>query len=117
MSYFIQYEPDYIRLLPAMIIESRATIPEIKNQVGIVIQNYTNSQVLLIGVNSLYYKIETDLGCIASTFSIDVNTTNQTGVLNIFTIRPAFVQFKVEIQEIINNFIMSKEFIGDYLFN
>lgn len=117
MSYNIIFEPDYQRILPAMLIESRAAIPAIKNKVGIVIKSYTDSQVALIGSNSIYYRIETDLGVIASTFSIDVNTSNKTAVQNIITIRPAFLQFKVDIQEIINNFITSKGWFGDYLFD
>jgi hypothetical protein len=117
MNYQIQYEPDYGRLLPAMIIDSRSTIPAIRNQVGSVIKSYTDSKVALIGSNSIYYRIETNLGVIASTFSIDVNTSNKTAVQNIITIRPAFFQFKDEIQVIINNFITSNGWLGDYLFD
>ena len=117
MTYYIQYEPDYLRVLPAILIDCRAQIPAIKNQVGSVIKSYTDSQLALITQNSLFYKIETDKGVIANVFSLDVNTSNKTVTLVINKIRPAFLQFSTEINEIINNFITSKGWFNDYLFD
>lgn len=116
MTYSILYEPDFSRILPAMLIEARATIPAIANQIGSVIKSYTDSQVALITDSSIFYKIETELGVIAGVFSIDVNTSNKTATLIMKVLRPAFVQFDSIISNQIANFILNGEYKQDFLF-
>jgi hypothetical protein len=115
MNYFIQYEPDYPRILPSMIIECRAAIPAIKNQTGTVIKRYVDNQKSFIKDNSIFYKVEADNGVLAGVFSVDVNA-NKTVLLNINFIRPSFLQYKTDILKIINNFINSNKWQQDYLF-
>ena len=105
-----------MRLLPSMIIECRASIPAIKNQIGTVIKGYVDNQKSLIKGNSIFYKIEADEGVIAGVFSVDVNLQNKTALLNINFIRPSFLQYKNDILKIINNFINSNKWQQDYLF-
>lgn len=116
MNYFIVYEPDYSRVLPAILIDCRASIPEISNKAGSIIKSYTDIQVGQIGSFSVFYKIETDKGTVAGVFWIDVNTQDNTALLRSSWLRPAFAQFSVEINEIINNFIALKQWSIDFLF-
>lgn len=116
MTYSIIYEPDYSRIMMAVIIDARATIPEIKNQVGSVIKSYVDSKVALVSENTIFYKIETDQGVMAGYFTIEVNTANKTALLGQFLLRPAFVKFSGEITNIITNFIALKKWQKDYLF-
>ena len=57
MTYNFIYEDDYSRLMMAVIIDARASIPEIKNQVGTVIKAYVDSRVALVNSNTIVYKI------------------------------------------------------------
>lgn len=116
MNYHVVYEPDFSRILPAIIIECRASIPEIKNQVGSVIKSFTDSQVSLIGENCIFYKVETDLGNIAMVFAISVNTQNKTANLLLQYIRPAFQENSIGMSNIVINFITSNNWYADFLF-
>lgn len=116
MNYEIVYEPDYGRFLPAIIIDCRADIPEIKNQIGNVIKNYTDSKVSLIKDNCIFYKIESELGNVAGVFAISVNEENKTATLLIQYIRPSFKKNKWLISDIVVNFIASNVWVKDYLF-
>lgn len=117
MTYTIVFEPDFSRILPAIIIEARATIPEIANQIGSVIKNYTDEKVALITDTCIFYKVETELGVISCIFSIQVNTSNKTALLQQLVYRPAFVQFSTEISNLIGNFIGLGSWQPDYLFD
>ena len=116
MNYHIIYEPDFGRFLPAIIIECRATIPEIKNQVGSIIKSYTDSQVALIGNNCIFYKVESDLGNIAMVFAINVNVENKTVNLLFQYIRPAYQKNSTLMSNIVTNFITSNLWQKDILF-
>lgn len=116
MEYHIIYEPDYSRIYPAILIDCRADIFQIKNQVGSVMKSYIDIQLGQVGSNSIFYKIETDKGTIAGVFSVDVDTSNKTAVLSINRLRPAFKQFATEIQENIDNFISEKLWLRDFQF-
>lgn len=115
MTYSFIYEDDYNRLMMACIIDARASIPEIKNQVGTVIKAYVDSKVSLVNSNTIVYKIETELGVLAGYFTIQVNTSNKTALLDQFVVRPAFKNF-TEIKTQIGNFITSNKWQSDYLF-
>lgn len=116
MTYFFIFEDDYSRIMFSCIVDARATIPAIKNQVGTVIKSYVDNQVALVDNNSIVYKIETDQGVMAGYFVIKVNTTNKTAFLHQFVVRPSFTQFILEIQSQISNFITSNKWQSDYLF-
>ena len=115
MTYYFIYEPDYSRIIPALLIDARASIPEIANQIGMVIKSYTDSKVALVNDETIVYKIETNLGVLAGYFSIQVNTENKTAVLQQFVLRPAFQSFS-EIQAQITKFIQNLEWQPDFLF-
>lgn len=115
MNYNFVYEPNYERIVPAILIDNRASIPEIKNQVGYVIKAYVDSQLALLGNGSITYKVETNLGVLAGFFSINVNTTNKTAVLIMEQLRPAFKGF-AELTTQISNFILNGDWKIDYLF-
>lgn len=115
MTYNFVYEPEYFRIIPAILIDARASIPEIKNQTGFPIKYYTDSQVAQINERSITYKIETELGVLAGYFSIQVNTINKTAILLMQQLRPAFKGF-TEIQTQISNFIQAGTWKPDYLF-
>jgi len=116
MTYSFIFEDDYSRLIMATIIDARASIPQIKNKIGFVIKDYVDSQVALITDNTIVYKIESNLGNLAGYFSIVVNTSNKTAILQQLVLRPAFQTFS-EINTQITNFIMSNSWHSDYLFD
>lgn len=115
---YIVYEPDFSRVIPACIIDARASIAAIKNQIGDVIKDYTDSQLALINDNSLVYKVETDEGVLAGFFAINVNTENKTASLLMKELRPAFrtLQYNVDISLLITNFIANSDWKPDFLF-
>lgn len=115
MTYNFIFEDDFSRIISAVLIDARASIPEIANQVGTVIKAYTDSKVAQVNDNTITYKIETDLGVLAGYFTIQVNTSNKTAVLDQFVLRPAFQGF-TEIQSQIVNFIQSGDWKPDFLF-
>ena len=97
---------EYERTFPAVIKDARASIPQIKNQIGTVIKAYTDSQVALITDNVLPYKIETaDNGNLVGYVAIRV--VSGEALVYLKQLRPAFVQFDSEISEQINNFVIS----------
>jgi len=117
MTYNFIFEDDYQRIIMATIIEARASIPQIKNQVGSVIKSYVDRQIDLVNDNTIVYKLETEQAVMAGYFTVEVNTIYKRGVLGQFVLRPAFVAFNSEIQDIITNFIMSNVWKNDYLFD
>lgn len=115
MTYYFIFEDDYSRIIPALLIDARASIPQIANQIGAVIKNYTDSKVALVNDTTITYKIETNLGVMAGYFTIQVDISNKTAVLDQFVLRPAFQTFS-EIQSQIINFIQSGGWQPDFLF-
>lgn len=115
MTYNFVYCDEPRRIIPAIIVDNRASIPQIKNQVGNIIKFYIDSQLLLLGSTSITYKVETNLGVLAGFFSINVNTTNKTAILIMEQLRPAFKGF-AELTTQISNFILNGDWKIDYLF-
>lgn len=114
MSYIIQYDQDYKRTIPACIIENRANIPEIRNQIGVVIKAYADAAVAQVTENVIPYKIITDLGALVGYFLIQISNMGQNGVKIAQVLRPQFQSF-MEISEIIDNFILTNSFLDDIL--
>ena len=115
MIYHFVYEPDFARIIPAITIDNRASIPVIKNQVGSVIKAFNDYQLSLLSSTSITYKIETDLGVLAGFFSIQVDISNKTATLIMEQVRPAFKGF-TELTDQIGNFIQGFDWQKDYLF-
>ncbi len=114
MIFRIIYEPSqYQRIIQACLIDSRAAIPAIANQVGSVIKAYTDTQVSMIDNLGLYFfKVETGDGVLAGYFSISVNTQTAPTTVTIVQkqLRPAFYQFVTQISAEISNFINTNAF-------
>ena len=113
MTFTLTYDLDYQRTIPAVIIDSRAVIPAIKNQLGYVVKKYFDAQVALVGANSLPYKIETNDGNLAGICTIEVS--GNTAILGQFVLRPAFQQFILQIQQVIGTFIQNFNWQDDFL--
>lgn len=117
--YNIVYEPDFSRVIPACIIDARASIPTIKNQIGDVIKEYIDGQLALITDNCITYKIESESGVLAGVFVINVDTETKTATLLMKELRPAFRTWRMslDISLIISNFIANKLWEPDFLFS
>jgi hypothetical protein len=116
MSYRVIYNEEYRRVIPAVLIDSRANIAAIKTAGGFAVKAYTDSQVALVTDTVIPYKIETNEGNLAGYFNLSVSTNPKSAVLLNAQLRPAFVQFNSEISQIISNFIISNDWQFDYLF-
>ena len=100
------YDIEYKRTIPACLKEARASIPQIKNQIGSVIKAYTDGQVALIIDNVIPYKIETqENGNLVGYMAIRVVDGEASVYLK--QLRPAFFQFDFEISVQINTFIIN----------
>jgi hypothetical protein len=124
MTYrFIYSNSESNRIIPAVLIDKRAAIPEIKNQVGSIIKAYTDARAALVTEDVLFYKIETDLGNLAGYFTLKVvRYISEPELLPVYVallqatqLRPAFEQFSGTISGLISNFITQSEWSEDYL--
>ena len=111
--YRLIYDIDYSRIMPAVIIDARASIPAITNQIGSVIKAYTDAEVAKVTSKVVPYKIETDQGVLVGYFTIRVIVGF--GSLYQYQLRPAFVQFNTVISQEISNFIASDDWKFDFL--
>ncbi len=114
MTFRLIYDTEYKRTIPAVLIDSRATIPAIATKIGVIIKTFTDWEVNQITSNVLPYKIETDKGNLCGYFTIRMN--GQAAFLFQYQLRPAFVQFNTEISQQINIFIQQNIWRQDYLF-
>lgn len=124
MTYrFIYSNSESNRIIPAVLIDKRAAIPEIKNQVGSVIKTYTDAQAALVTDTVIFYKIETDLGNLAGYFSLQVaRLISEPELIPVYVasllqyeLRPAYQQFDTTISGLISNFITQSIWENDYL--
>lgn len=113
MAYFITFCDNWQRVIPMCIIENRANIPAIKNQIGSVIQDYIDSQLALITSEVLVYRVESENCNLAGFFAIQAGAP-ETGAVIMQVLRPAFQGFP-EIQKNINNFITENSWRFDQL--
>lgn len=116
MSYRIIYNEEYRRVIPAVLIDSRANISAISTAGGFAVKAYTDAQVALVTATVIPYKIETNEGNLAGYFNLSIGVNPKSAVILNAQLRPAFVQFNSEISQIISNFIISNDWQFDYLF-
>ncbi len=112
------YDKDYKRIIPAVITDSRANIPSIATVSGSVLKNFIDAEIQLVSDydNRICYKIETENGNLVGYFIIDINLTNQSAYVFKVQLRPAFVQFDIQINNEINNFMFNFTWKKDFLF-
>lgn len=123
---FIHDSSEYQRIIPACIIDSRATIPAISNAIGSVIKTYFDVEINKVKNNDnvLFFKIETidrpntenlklEDGVLVGYFSLRITGTKVT--LYQRQIRPSFTFLDAQISVEINNFIVSNGWRQYYL--
>ena len=106
------YEPsEYQRIIFAVNIDARATIPVLVNAIGDVIKAYCDTEVNKVKATPqvLFFRIESVQGVLAGYFSLFVKGQSNSARLYQFVLRPAFVQFNTQITNEITNFITSNE--------
>jgi hypothetical protein len=109
------YEPDYPRLIPAIMIEARAGTP-LANKTGAVIKQFTDSAVAAVTPETIVYRIENAvLGVIAGYMTVEVGNMGQTAVLSGVTLRPAYQSSAEDISQQISNFMAENGWKPDYL--
>lgn len=114
------YEPsEYGRIIPAVLIDSRIGIPQLANKTGNEIKAYCDIEINKVKENPyvLFFRIETiktvntiqemEDGVLAGYFSLFLFHQGQTANIYQFQLRPAFMQFNVQISAEITNFITS----------
>lgn len=110
------YEPDYQRLIPAILIDARASIPAIANQVGTVIKAYTDAAVAAVTPETIVYKLENaDNGATIGIMTVKTSNMGQIGVLGGVTLRPAYESSAADISQQISNFMVENLFKPDIL--
>lgn len=116
MLYIIRYDPDFKRTIPAVLIENRANIPAIKNQIGTVIKAYTDGEVAKVTDNVIPYKIFTATnGVLVGFFTIQLSNNGQNAVKFQEVLRPAFQPFNDAIGQEIAIFIQNNGWQQDVL--
>lgn len=115
MSYrFIYSQSESNRIVPSVLIDKRAAIHEIKNQIGSVIKSFTDGQAAMITDKAIFYRIETNNGNIAGYATLAVIRDGVVSILQ-FELRPAFEQFSAEISANLSSFILNSDWVNDYL--
>lgn len=114
MIYKVTYNQEYKRVIPAVLIDSRGTIPAIQTVGGYELKSYNDSQVAIVTDTVIPYKIETETGNLAGYFNVQTKSETR-AVLQGYQLRPAFQQFDAEILQIITNFIASNVWQYDIL--
>lgn len=114
MGYNLTFSRDYKKLIQFVYMDARTqTFASPMN--GNQIQPIVDSKVAAIGSNSIFYKIETELGVIVGYFVLLVNVSNFSATLQTKQLRPAFFTKNTQIGNIINAFILSNEWQQDIL--
>ena len=115
MGFLFKYEPnEFARIIPAVLIDARADIPAIANQIGTVIKAYCDVEidkvqdkptVLFFRVETIKNKGQDADGVLAGYFSLFIFHQGTVANLFQFQLRPAFKQNSAQIQAEISNFI------------
>lgn len=111
-TYRFIYEPnEYPRIIQGVNIDSRATIPAIKNQIGAVIKTYVDVEVDKVKGHPsiLFFRIETKEGVLAGYMSLKVKGDAANATLYQYLLRPNFQQFNTEISVELVNFIVQNK--------
>lgn len=123
-SFRFIYEPsEFGRIIPAVLIDARATIPAIKNQIGDVIKAYTDVEVakasgngvLFFRIETIYSGIGTANGVLAGYFSLAVKPFGNSAGLYQIQLRPSFYQNTTQLNAEINVFLSSNGWVQYYL--
>lgn len=114
MTFNLQYESDFKRIIPAVINDARNTIPAIANQPGTVIKAYADAQIDLVVPGVLLYRISTREGGLGGYVGLRVE--NGVATSHLMQLRPAFQPFLAEILQIIATFITSNAFLQDMIY-
>lgn len=104
---------DYQRMINGILIDSQYLIPAISNKNGFAIKAYCDVEIAKVTDNVIPYKIETENGNVAGFFTLQTNGSITT--LYQKQLRPAFVQFDIELNQLISNFINTNRWINDTL--
>lgn len=125
MGFLFRYEPsEFQRVIPAVLIDSRASIPAIANQTGAVIKAYFDVEVtkannpqgvLFFKIETIKNKNQTADGVLVGYFSLAIKGFGVSATLYQFQLRPAFQQFSTQISAEIAIFIMNNEWKQYYL--
>lgn len=114
MTFSLQYELDYQRVISAVINDSRSVIPSLLGQDGNAVYAYSQALIAQMIPGVILYRIVyngSNLGGVAA-----INT-NQGAVGVVFMQeRPAFVPYLVEINQFITNFIVNRTYLQDVLY-
>lgn len=113
MTFTLLYEPDFKRVIPAVINDARNTIPETTNQPGTVIKAYAEAQVDLVVPGMLLYRISTGDGNLGGYVGLRVE--NGVASVLLMQLRAAFQPFLTEISQVISTFIINNTFLQDVL--
>jgi hypothetical protein len=117
------FEPsEYGRIIPAVCIDARASIPAIKNAIGDVIKAYTDAEVEKVIPSVLFFRIETIKdspesadGVLAGYFSLKLKGALPVPILYQFQLRTPFYSYSTAINAKINVFLSSNEWRQYYL--
>lgn len=114
MTFNLQYESDFKRIIPAVINDARNTIPETTNQPGTVIKAYADSQIDLAVPGVLFYRISTREGGLGG--YVGLRVANGVASTLLMQLRPAFQPFLAEISQVISTFIIDNLFLADLIY-
>lgn len=108
------YDDNFVRTIPACIIDGRSVNPAVAGQIGDVIQAFCNNEVLkAMPINVLTYKLETDNGNLMGAMTLRVVN----GIASLFQLwlRAAYLGNITEITGEIGTFITERDWVFDQL--
>lgn len=116
MTYrFIYAQADVRRIIQSVLIDSRASIPELAGKDGNVTKVFVDAQIAMVTGNVLFYKIELlPNSNLVGYFSLQVVRDGVVVILQ-KELRPAFHQFDAEISAQISSFITANLWKNDHL--
>lgn len=114
MTYSITYSLDKRRIVPAVLIDNRAT-NGLAGKTGAAIKVVTDAAVAAITSQDLFYLLETDSGNLAGYFVLRVYLSNFSVNLVSIELRPAFKDQSVVINQRVAVFVNSGLWKTDYL--
>jgi hypothetical protein len=114
MTFSLQYELDYQRVISAVINDSRSVIPSLVGQDGNTVYAYAQAQIQQVTSGVLVYRIRTDQGNLSGFCAIQTAKTPVIPIL--LQLRPAAVPYFDEISQVITTFIIERQYLTDVLY-
>jgi hypothetical protein len=114
MTFSLQFELDYHRVISAVINDSRSVIPSLVGQDGNAVYEYAQGLIGQVTAGVLVYRVKTDQGNLSGFCAIQVK--NGATSLLFYQLRPACIQFEAEILGIISIFIAGNYPLNDILY-